>query len=94
MMLNGFPNKINNKNPPRPGVIVLKFVAHVYPPRKKDLFHSSKSGYYVTACYRPAINGGCGTWHRDDDTPLPWPDARFGFPWTVKDWDKRHRKRT
>lgn len=44
----------------------------------------AKPGYYLQ-CFR-----GPGGWQRFE--PLPRPDARFGFPWTVKDWDKRQRK--
>ena len=37
-----------------------------------------------------SASGAPGGWQRFE--PLPRPDARFGFPWTVKDWDKRQRK--
>ena len=50
--------------------------------RKKDL--SAKPGYYIH-CRRQTD----GSWQRQQ--PLPRPDARFGFPWTVKDWEKRRK---
>ncbi|KAL7570532.1 hypothetical protein ACA910_004306 [Epithemia clementina (nom. ined.)] len=40
------------------------------------------SDYFV--CCRKETNDG--TWQRKD--PLPKPNARMGFPWTVKDWGK------
>eukprot|EP00435_Cladocopium_sp_Y103_P030281 s2088_g7.t1 len=46
-----------------------------------------KPGYYLQ-CFP----GSDGCWQRHNGQPLPRPDARFGFPWTVKDWDKRQRK--
>ena len=55
--------------------------------RKKDLFQSPKAGYYIHCI--PSSHG----WQRATE-PLPLPDARFGFPWTVKDWEKLQRKRS
>eukprot|EP00434_Breviolum_minutum_P005106 symbB.v1.2.004501.t1/scaffold250.1/size251770/12 len=54
---------------------------------KKDLFQSPKAGYYIHCI--PSSHG----WQRATE-PLPLPDARFGFPWTVKDWEKLQRKRS
>lgn len=51
--------------------------------RSQDL--KARPGYYLQ-CFKR----GPGGWQRCE--PLPRPDARFGFPWTVKDWDKRQRK--
>ncbi len=55
--------------------------------RKKDLFQSPKAGYYIHCI--PSSHG----WQHATE-PLPLPDARFGFPWTVKDWDKLQKKRS
>jgi hypothetical protein len=43
-------------------------------------------GYY--SCCRRGSNG---IWQREG--PLLSPDARVGFPWNVKDWDKYHDKK-
>ena len=56
----------------------------MHPPlRAQDL--RAKPGYYLQCFPQPG-----GFWRRHE--PLPRPDARFGFPWTVKDWEKRQRK--
>ena len=56
----------------------------MHPPlRAQDL--RAKPGYYLQCFPQPG-----GFWRRPE--PLPRPDARFGFPWTVKDWEKRQRK--
>lgn len=44
-------------------------------------------GYY-TCCRR----NGEGTWERVNSDLVP-PDARTGFPWTIKDWTAYHAKK-
>ena len=43
--------------------------------------YQSDPGYYSSCCLHED-----GLWHREG--PLLSPDARVGFPWTVKDWSK------
>ena len=38
---------------------------------------------YYMSCRKDPVTG---TWEREG--PLIKPNARMGFPWTVKDWDK------
>jgi len=49
------------------------------PGGKRDVYRET-IGYY-SCCTRPDNDG---PWIRTDD--LPVPDARVGFPWTVKNW--------
>ena len=51
--------------------------------------YRQKEGYY-SCCRRKRLDDGTYTWERDG--PLRTPDARCGFPWTVKDWNKFRKK--
>uniref|UniRef100_A0A7S1VMA8 Uncharacterized protein n=1 Tax=Grammatophora oceanica TaxID=210454 RepID=A0A7S1VMA8_9STRA len=48
--------------------------------------YRSKEGYYSRCFRRLDTNNGRFCWERDGQ--LLQPDARNGFPWTVKDWSK------
>ena len=53
-------------------------------------------GYY-NHCSRKQHDDGSCTWEISNSktgASLPPPDARVGFPWTVKDWDKFWSKQT
>jgi cytidyltransferase-like protein len=55
-----------------------------FPGGQKDVYRNN-DGYY--SCCRKEMRGDESVvWNREG--PLLAPDARIGFPWTVKDWDK------
>lgn len=47
--------------------------------------YRARDGYY-SRCRVQQTDGQTAAWERDGN--LQAPDARVGFPWTVKDWDK------
>jgi hypothetical protein len=51
--------------------------------------YRNKPGYY-SCCRKVEEADGSVSWKREG--PLLPPDARIGFPWTVKDWDKFWKK--
>ena len=63
-----------------------------HPGGQIDVYRRS-DGYY-TSCSRKQHGDGKCTWERMNNSGcLNQPDARVGFPWTVKDWDKFWRKK-
>lgn len=58
------------------------------PGGQKDVYRESE-GYY-SRCRKECKEKNTTKWTREG--PLLIPDARVGFPWTVKDWDKFRRK--
>lgn len=57
---------------------------------QKDVFRAT-AGYYSRAVCCSSEEGGEGVaWEREG--PLLKPDARVGFPWSVKNWSKYMRK--
>lgn len=55
---------------------------------QKDVYRESE-GYYGR-CRKEFDENGNAKWTREG--PRLTPDARVGFPWTVKDWDKFRKK--
>lgn len=55
---------------------------------QKDVYRE-REGYY-SKCRKECGQDGSMSWIRDG--PLVTPDARVGFPWTVKDWTKYGKK--
>ena len=55
---------------------------------QKDVYRES-DGYY-SKCHKERGDDGSIKWIREG--PLLSPDARVGFPWTVKDWSKYCKK--
>lgn len=52
--------------------------------------YRAKQGYYCH-CRKIKISDDRVIWERQ--FPLPKPDERIGFPWTIKDWNKVRNKR-
>ena len=52
--------------------------------------YRQRDGYY-SMCRKIVRDDGIISWERSG--PILTPDARIGFPWTVKDWDKFWRKK-
>eukprot|EP00934_Nitzschia_sp_Nitz4_P007742 Nitzschia sp. Nitz4//scaffold226_size53432//28383//30972//NITZ4_006701-RA/size53432-augustus-gene-0.62-mRNA-1//-1//CDS//3329542751//7732//frame0 len=57
---------------------------------QKDVYRGT-DGYYSCCRARKDENGQI-VWERQG--PLLQPDARMGFPWTVRNWDKIWKKKT
>jgi hypothetical protein len=58
------------------------------PGGQRDVYRETE-GYY-SKCRKEWDENGASKWSREG--PLLKPDARAGFPWTVKDWDRFSKK--